>query len=72
MREGDIEPTGVDLGSPDFLQVAGGLGCRAVHARDLAALKSLLKDAATASAPTLVQVDEPDMIQTSTGSLRPG
>ena len=72
MREGGIEPTGVDLGTPDFLKVAGGLGCRAVHARDLAALKALLKEAAAASAPTLVQVDEPDMIQAAAGFIRPG
>ena len=71
MREGGIEPTGVDLGTPDFLKVAGGLGCRAVHARDLAALKALLKEAAAASAPTLVQVDEPDMVQAAAGFLRP-
>jgi len=62
MCESGVEPTGVSLKSPDFLKVAEGLGCRAVRARDLPALKVALREAAAASRPTLIEVDQTDIV----------
>jgi acetolactate synthase I/II/III large subunit len=62
MREGGIEPTGVDPPNPDFLQVAAGLGCHAVRTRNLAALQVALRQAALASGPTLIELDEREMV----------
>jgi acetolactate synthase-1/2/3 large subunit len=60
MHERGVEPTGVDIKAPDFLKVAEGLGCHAVRARDLPALKAALRQAATASGPTLIELDQRD------------
>lgn len=60
MREGGMQPVGVDLASPDFVKVAEGLGCRGQRVRDLAALRAALAAAAAADAPTLIEVSERD------------
>jgi acetolactate synthase-1/2/3 large subunit len=60
MRESDVEPTGVSLKTPDFIKVAEGLGCRALRVRDLPALQAALREAAAASGPTLIELDEKD------------
>lgn len=60
MRETRVEPVGVDVRPPDFLKVAEGLGCRALRVRDLHSLQAALRDAATASGPSLIEVGEAD------------
>jgi acetolactate synthase-1/2/3 large subunit len=62
MRESGVEPIGVGLHDVDFPRVAEGLGCRARRAADLAALKAALRESATASGPTLIEVSERDLV----------
>ena len=49
-------PLAVDIAPPDFVAVARGLGCHAVHVEDAAALAAALEEACTADRPTLVHV----------------
>ncbi len=58
MVERGIPQIGVDIYTPDFQTIARGFGCRAVMAESLDHLASALKEAATASGPTLIEVDE--------------
>jgi acetolactate synthase-1/2/3 large subunit len=56
MRARGDEPLAVDIAPPDFVAVARGLGCHAVHVEDAAALADALETAFTADRPTLVHV----------------
>jgi acetolactate synthase-1/2/3 large subunit len=56
MRDRGDAPLAVDIATPDFVAVARGLGCHAVHVEDAAAFTTALDDAFTADRPTLVHV----------------
>jgi acetolactate synthase-1/2/3 large subunit len=56
MRDRGDTPLAVDIATPDFVAVARGLGCHAVHVEDADALASALDEAFTADRPTLVHV----------------
>ncbi|HMR31032.1 MAG TPA: 5-guanidino-2-oxopentanoate decarboxylase [Geminicoccaceae bacterium] len=58
MADADIRPIGVDLHTPDFVALARGFGCAAGSAGSIDELRALLADAATASRPTLIEIDE--------------
>ena len=58
MVERGIPQIGVDIYTPDFQTIARGFGCRTVVAESLDHLASALKEATTASGPTLIEVDE--------------
>jgi acetolactate synthase-1/2/3 large subunit len=49
-------PLAVDIAPPDFVAVARGLGCHAVHVEDASALAPALEEACTVDRPTLVHV----------------
>jgi acetolactate synthase-1/2/3 large subunit len=58
MKDRAIVPVGVDLHTPDFLQIARAFGCQAARATSFPELRDLLLDAVTAPAPTLIEVLE--------------
>ncbi len=53
-----IEPIGVDIYTPDFLTLARGFGCRAERVTSAGQLRELLQSAASAAAPTVIEVIE--------------
>lgn len=62
-----IEPIGTDLGRPDFLALAAGMGCHARRVENLAALTDGLRAAAAAEAPTLLLAREGDFVRRPSG-----
>ncbi|MCW3479490.1 5-guanidino-2-oxopentanoate decarboxylase [Neisseriaceae bacterium JH1-16] len=58
MVERDIAPVGVDIYTPDFLQIAAGFGCAAVRVDTAAALVQELQSATPRRMPTVIEVDE--------------
>jgi acetolactate synthase-1/2/3 large subunit len=58
MQQRSIKPIGVDLHTPDFLAVARAFGCEAARATSFAHLGDLLRTAAVACRPTLIEVME--------------
>jgi acetolactate synthase I/II/III large subunit len=58
MNERSIKPIGVDLHTPDFLSIARAFGCAAARATSLPDLGELLRTAASATCPTLIEVME--------------
>ncbi|MGF6598582.1 acetolactate synthase-1/2/3 large subunit [Paraburkholderia sp. GAS448] len=58
MIERDIEPIGVDIGTPNFLALARGFGCCAASADTPAVLANELRQAAGRRVPTLIEIDE--------------
>jgi acetolactate synthase-1/2/3 large subunit len=58
MADRDIPQIGVDIYTPDFQTIAKGFGCRAVRAESFAHLKEALREAAQASGPTVIEIDE--------------
>jgi acetolactate synthase-1/2/3 large subunit len=64
MKNRAIAPIGVDLHTPDFLQLAQRFGCEAVRAESLPHLRELLLGAAKAPRPTLIEVlEEAEFLQ---------
>ena len=59
MADRDIPQIGVDIYTPDFQVIAKGFGCRALRAESYAQLKDALEEAAKASGPTIVEIDDP-------------
>ena len=57
-----VESVGVDLHTPDFVELAKSFGCSACRAADLDELKSALKKAAEDSRPTLIEVRQADFV----------
>ena len=57
-----IDRIGVDLHTPDFVELAKSFGCSACRARDLEELKSALKTAADSSGPTVIEVVQSDFV----------
>jgi acetolactate synthase I/II/III large subunit len=58
MQQRSIKPIGVDLHTPDFLSIARAFGCAAARATSLSHLGELLRTAASATCPTLIEVME--------------
>ena len=58
MQQRSIKPIGVDLHTPDFLALARAFGCEAARATSFPQLGDLLRTAAVASGPTLIEVME--------------
>ena len=56
MVAAQVEPTGVELYSPDFLRLSESMGWSAAHAETLDALPELLHGAAKRSTPTLIEI----------------
>jgi acetolactate synthase-1/2/3 large subunit len=58
MQERGIPTIGVDIHTPDLLAIAKGFGCGAERASSLAHLSELLRRAARADRPTVIEVRE--------------
>ncbi|MGE0210388.1 MAG: 5-guanidino-2-oxopentanoate decarboxylase [Parvibaculaceae bacterium] len=58
MADRDIPQIGVDIYTPDFQTIAKGFGLAAAKAGSLVELDKLLKKAAKANGPTLIEIDE--------------
>jgi acetolactate synthase-1/2/3 large subunit len=58
MQNRAIEPVGVDIYTPDFLTIARGFGCSAVHAATATELTRALQQAKHASTPTVIEISE--------------
>jgi acetolactate synthase-1/2/3 large subunit len=61
-EDSGVGRVGVDLHTPDFVELGRSLGCSACRASDLEELKSALKKAAENSGPTLIEVREADFV----------
>jgi acetolactate synthase-1/2/3 large subunit len=58
MQERSIPTIGVDIYTPDLLAIAKGFGCGAERAGSLEHLRTLLRDAARADRPTVIEIRE--------------
>jgi acetolactate synthase-1/2/3 large subunit len=56
MVERQIAPIGVDIYTPDFLAIARGFGCAGARVESFDHLAGLLKAAAAAAVPTLIEI----------------
>jgi acetolactate synthase I/II/III large subunit len=56
MRDRGIPEIGVDIATPDFVAIAGGMGCAASRPNDLATLRAELKASATRKVPTVLEI----------------
>ncbi|UTA47618.1 5-guanidino-2-oxopentanoate decarboxylase [Simiduia sp. 21SJ11W-1] len=61
-RDAGMAPMACDIYSPDFLKVAEGYGCKSRRATNLAELAEALREAQTATVPTVIEVQESDFI----------
>ena len=59
-RSAGMVPIACDPLAPDFPAIARAMGCRAATARDAASLGAALREATSATVPTLIEVDEQD------------
>jgi acetolactate synthase-1/2/3 large subunit len=60
--ESGVERVGVDLHTPDFVELGKSFGCSACRARDLEEFKSALKRASENPGPTLIEVQQADFV----------
>ena len=58
----EIESIGVDLHTPDFVDLAKSFGCSACRAGDLEELKSALRIAAENPRPTVIEIRQADFV----------
>lgn len=58
MVKAGISPIGVDIYTPDFMEIAKGYGCHAVTLPDLEALEGELLSANQRNIPTVIMLDE--------------
>jgi acetolactate synthase-1/2/3 large subunit len=58
MQERGIPTIGVDIYTPDLLAIAKGFGCSAERASSLGHLSELLRQAARADRPSVIEVRE--------------
>jgi acetolactate synthase-1/2/3 large subunit len=56
MHDRGIPEIGVDIATPDFVAIAGGMGCAASRPADLAALRAELKASTARKAPTVLEI----------------
>jgi len=59
-EESGIENVGVDLHTPNFVDLAKSFGCSAIRVDDLEALKDALRKAAKRPEPTVIEVRQAD------------
>ena len=64
MKERDIEPLGVDLYTPDFVDLARGFGCQGRRLASIDELPALISEALTQRGPTLIEVPEGSVTRT--------
>ncbi len=67
MLAADIEPTGVDIYTPDLLQVAQGLGCQTARVESLDELAQVLQDSQTEKRPTVIELRQEDFVSGAVG-----
>jgi acetolactate synthase-1/2/3 large subunit len=67
MLAADIEPTGVDIYTPDLLQVAQGLGCNTTRAETLSQLADALQDSQKENRPTVIELRQEDFVSGAVG-----
>ncbi|HVW52866.1 MAG TPA: 5-guanidino-2-oxopentanoate decarboxylase [Trinickia sp.] len=58
MTAREIAPIGVDIYTPDFIALATGFGCAAISVGDPQSLVAALRQAASRSVPTVIEVRE--------------
>ena len=68
MIAADIEPTGVDIYTPDLRGAAAALGCHTARPRNLDELADLLPGALDLNRPTLVELDQDDFLTLPAGN----
>jgi acetolactate synthase-1/2/3 large subunit len=61
-EESGVGSIGVDLHTPDFVELGKSFGCSACRAGDIEELKNALKKAAENSRPTLIEVRQDDFV----------
>ncbi len=61
-RDAGMEPIACDIYAPDFLQIAAGYGCPALHASNISEFKDALKQSLQHKVPTIIEVKEADFI----------
>jgi acetolactate synthase-1/2/3 large subunit len=61
-EESGVESIGVDLHTPDFVELGKSFGCSACRVGDIEELKNALKKAAENSRPTLIEVRQDDFV----------
>ncbi|MEP5766622.1 MAG: 5-guanidino-2-oxopentanoate decarboxylase [Halieaceae bacterium] len=62
-----VEPTGVDIFTPDLLKSAEGLGCHALRVDDLPQLAQALVDAQQLDRPTVIELRQEDFVSQPAG-----
>jgi acetolactate synthase-1/2/3 large subunit len=67
MLAAGVEPTGVDIFTPDLLSAAAALGCHTARPTDLDQLTEVLAEAARQDRPTLVELRQEDFISQPAG-----
>ncbi len=67
MLAAGIEPTGVDIYTPDLLKVAEGLGCATAQARNLEELREALQQSQDRNLPTVIELRQEDFITQPAG-----
>jgi acetolactate synthase-1/2/3 large subunit len=61
-EEAGVDSVGVNLHTPDFVELGKSFGCAARRARDLEELEDALKKAAENSQPTLIEIRQDDFV----------
>ena len=67
MLAANIEPTGVDIFTPDIGAAAQALGCALARPASLAALAQALHDSQQRDIPTLIELDQADFVSLPAG-----
>lgn len=58
MQDRDIEPIGVDIETPNFIEIAKAYGWRADHATSMNELLALISETAGGQTPNLIMIDD--------------
>ena len=58
MQGRDIQPIGVDIGTPDFIEIAKAYGWRADHAASMNELKILIGETGRGQTPNLIMIED--------------
>ena len=58
MQGRDIQPVGVDIGTPDFIEIAKAYGWRADHAASMNELKILIGETGRGQTPNLIMIED--------------
>ena len=63
MQDRDIEPIGVDIETPNFIEIAKAYGWRADHATSINELKALISETAGGQTPNLIMIEDDFFLQ---------